>query len=413
MRTQSCHRINYRQYCLNLVATIILSAIVLPLSASTRDGAVVDSSAPKIQCNHHTVFCYDMADLRSIGQPDVISDHGRIRDLSHEDQYIELGSAAKGFTGYFAPARWEATKIIGDGGVDVTGALNTLLVEGANNALVRVAAGGFAQFNIVIPAQGYVTFDWRNIGGSKFFNQSFVLLHNDMPAEINESEGQYFSPLFFPGDTFGFLLDTEGSEDLNVDISDFRFLTNAIGVVERKWTATDEAGNTGVATQLITIERPSLADVIFPWNYDDNEAPALKTGTSSNPFHTGFPVIDKDGNPATTADQIQLNENNCAFEIHWNDEILSDGLQTVIMRRWTIVDWASGSIMEDTQIIKMSPPSSSDDNPDDLPGTITPENPSPNAFDAELRKNAQQKEKNFVAARYSNSRRQTPSKTGI
>ena len=97
--------------------------------------------------NHLAVNCLDQIALSALPHPQVQDISGQMAGLSAEDQYFSLASASQKWTDYFAVSRWEIAKIKGDGGVDVTGAPNAILVEGANSALVSLDAESVVQFN--------------------------------------------------------------------------------------------------------------------------------------------------------------------------------------------------------------------------------------------------------------------------
>lgn len=109
----------------------------------------------------------------------------------------------------------------GDGGVDVTGAPNSILVEGANKTSVKVSTPGRINLRIVTTAGDFVHFDWSNIGGSNLFSKH-----------------------------------------------------------PRKKTI-DFIGNSNTYyTRLITLEKTTITDVIITQNHDGTRAPMLASGAS-------------------------------------------------------------------------------------------------------------------------------------
>ncbi|MDX1666295.1 MAG: hypothetical protein R3350_03655 [Saprospiraceae bacterium] len=92
----------------------------------------------------------------------------------YTEKYFSLKSRGSDFENYFQPANWQVIKKYGDGGVDVTGAPNTILVEGANTVKVEAAPRRLTVVKIVIPAEGYVAFDWSKVGGSTFFSSAIA-----------------------------------------------------------------------------------------------------------------------------------------------------------------------------------------------------------------------------------------------
>ncbi|HMO37783.1 MAG TPA: hypothetical protein PKC76_08415 [Saprospiraceae bacterium] len=298
--------------------------------------AIAQSTAsclPEIQISHITTNCLEK-DLSKIEHPLVEAPCGALARLVYEDSWYELAQ-----TGYFAFSRWE--KKNGDGGVDVTGAPNCVLVEGANIAQVTVAPGRVAVFQIVVPAMGYATFDWKSIGGS---NLLFSITVNAQSYIISQP-GFYRSPLLRPGDVLALTMDNTATQhDARIELSDFDFLTNATAVIERRWTATDNQQHRSERTQFIAIEPLPLDNIIFPENMD------LRPGESHTPNYTGYPAYDVDGNPMTMHDQHPLNAINCAFTVQWQDELEFDGRQYWLLRHWSVSD-ANQNVRRHTQVI--------------------------------------------------------------
>lgn len=352
---------SFPKHLLTMLSICMVVCFLFPINAYSHKNIPSlgqDNCTFQIDPQHQTFYCLEKFSAENVSQPLIYSSCGPIQSTAFQDEYLDLGCSSNGFTGYFMTPNWQSSKIKGDGGVDVTGAPNSILVEGANNALVSVVAGSLVQHSIVIPAEGYLTFDWSYIGGSNLFSSTFSLLINDqiIPlANAATTSGNHFSELLQAGDQVSFKLNNlNGKENLTFKVEGFQFLTNAIGVTRRKWTAVDAMGNNTNFTQLITFERATLTDVIFPNDWDGLKGPFLNQKSSSLPANTGYPVIDKDGNPNTTADQYYLNESDCAFEVKWIDDQYQDGSNQLIHRQWIITDWCSGSIMEETQIIKIA-----------------------------------------------------------
>ena len=312
-----------------------------------------NTCTPKLKADHYSIFCLDYAN-HNLKQPVFDSECSpSITDLSYSDEYIDLNCSMEGFENYFSPSQWTISKINGDGGVDVTGAPNITLVEGANKALVEIASGSTTNLKIVVPANGIATFDWSNFGGSKFF---YSLLLNGKAHYFAKGEvqkGAFRTPVMRVGDVLEFQLKASET-DSRLEISNFHFYSNATALVKRHWIAKDEYGETAKTTQLISIEKANITDVIFPANRDDIEAPSLSDNTDYTPRNTGFPFIDRDGDLSTTNDQYQLEEGSCTFNIDWTDEWNTDGIQYNLERRWIITDWCNNSVLEGTQFIKLN-----------------------------------------------------------
>lgn len=295
---------------------------------------------------HFQVFYKDRTKVEEIEKPTVSHSCNLSVALKGEDQYHLLGCLSEGFTNYFAPDRWSVAQVKGDGGVDVTGAPNSILVEGANIAQSKVPANGLTQFQIAIPAEGFITFDWRNIGGSNLFG-----VQTNAEAPVWEtSNANYFSTPLSAGDELKIYLPaTETTtSSLHDFIANFKFLTNSMGVVERKWTASDEVGNESTFTQFIAVEKASLAQLFFP-----ESTQTTQKSTQVLPNLTGFPFLDLDGNLGTIADQYILQEKDDVFDLSWTDEIIQNKEGFYVQRVWVVEDWCSGSTLQKTQIIHL------------------------------------------------------------
>lgn len=342
---------------LHTFAIILLTAITIANTAFAQSSSqsIVPTKTqlketncqPQIVGKHLQLFYRERSALSSIGQPKINHTCGSSVEVHSDEQYHMLGCLSEGFTNYFAIDRWSVAKIKGDGGVDVTGAPNSMLVEGANIAQSKVPANGLLQFNIAIPAEGFITFDWRNIGGSNLFGTQT----NTEEPVWEEADNNYFSMPLSAGDQLVIYLpadDQTPAESLNHYISNFKFLTNSMGVVVRHWEATDEAGNEGHFTQYISIEKASLAQLFFPAPTQTNKKAAHAT-----PKLTGFPVLDLDGNLGTTGDQYLLEEKDDVFDLTWTDELIQNKDGFFLQRTWAVEDWCSGSTLQRTQIIRL------------------------------------------------------------
>ena len=305
----------------------------------------------KLDGIHQAVSCLET--LTPI-PPVAVASCGAAVTLSYEDQYYNLGCSVSGFQGYFALSHWAVSKIKGDGGVDVTGAPNSILVEGANNASVLVTPESEASFRIAIPAYGFVSFDWSYIGGSNLLDQAFWIdINGERTDELhaNNTAGNFFFGPLEAGDILA-LNAASSVEGFKVELANFEFHSNAMGVIERRWEATDEAGHQGSFTQWVSINKPELSQVTFPANFDGFEYPVLGRSDSIDPEWTGFPVIDGDGLLSTSEDQFPLIGSNTPFDLTWKDESIFDNGQCITFREWTVTDRCGNNVLQHTQIIK-------------------------------------------------------------
>ncbi|MBI1224233.1 MAG: T9SS type A sorting domain-containing protein [Bacteroidetes bacterium] len=330
---------------------------------------VKDGKKPTISTTNLTLNCTEDTSATALDPPlvaDNCSPTSHIT-LSHQDTVIDFGCGYDGFAGYFAPNNWNVCLTnTGDGGVDVTGAPNSVLVEGANSSPISTTASYVTRFKIVIPTEGYVSFDWSSFGGSSFTNEGIYLTINNWCIRLSSDtlqSGTYTTGLLQPGDVLSFEQTSNGNANANSTIfSNFHFSSLAWKVIQRKWTATDEWGNTATKVQTITLNRTQLSQVHFPPNRDGVQAPMLPCGSNaSDPSFTGNPFIDEDGNLATTVDQYAVDNGDCFFNLTHSDQVVPTcGGSVLILRKWTVIDDCTGNFVEHTQLIKLfdiTPPS--------------------------------------------------------
>jgi subtilisin-like proprotein convertase family protein len=135
-------------------------------------------------------------------------------------------------------------------------------------------------------------------------------------------------------------------------------------IITRKWTAVDASGNSSTCVQTLSLERPTLADVVLPPNYDDIDEPAFTCG-SATPGAAGLTPewISAQPNLVTvvnTTDKLQgtplvANQpDGCNIGWAYADVTIPvcEGTYKV-RRKWTIIDWCTGAEIEHSQLIKV------------------------------------------------------------
>lgn len=319
---------------------------------------VVDQKKPNIEIDHVTLNCTEDTSVPAIGEPIVSDNCSSNIIVSHQDSIIDFGCGYTGFAGYFDPSNWDECLINnGDGGVDVTGAPDSILVEGASNSDPS-GPKYITKYKIVIPTEGYISFDWSSFGGSSFDNEGFYLTINNWCIQLTTDSiqsGSYTTGLLYPGDILSFEQMSEGDADaIHTFVSNFHFHTLAWRVVHRTWSATDEYGNTRFYTQTVTQNRAQLSEVIFPPDHDGVAAPILSCGDLADPGMTGQPFIDEDNDLNTTSDQYLLDDGECAFSVTFSDQNIAtcEGSE-LVLRKWVIIDDCSFDTLEHTQIIQI------------------------------------------------------------
>ncbi|MDX2135899.1 MAG: HYR domain-containing protein, partial [Saprospiraceae bacterium] len=160
---------------------------------------------------------------------------------------------------------------------------------------------------------------------------------------------------------------TDGCGPVNLTFQDTEVNTDCASgftkTIRRKFTATDQSGNSVTCIQNINFARPNLADVVVPPNYDDLQAPAFEcTGVYPTPDYLesvglqGFPYVN--GFPVS-----------CGLSITYDDKVIDvcDGTYK-IRREWLILDWCTGGEIEYVQLLKVK-----DDEPPvfDCPANLT------------------------------------------
>ncbi len=351
---------------LSLSARIIMiSTMAFQMSAIAQEGSsapVTLTTTPQIDnpnCqlimagHHYAVKNLNKNFTTYKTPPRVLSPCNVPYKLSSVDKIFTLQSGIDSY--YFKWDNWTFGKEKGDGGVDVTGAPSKQLVEGANSVLVNVNPGSHLWLSIAIPAEGYMTFNWDNIGGSTTSMLRFTVNKQEITAAQ-----KVFSPLLRPGDLVTIELINKGATPEKMEISNFNFYTNSNQLIKRTWTAVDLTGNRNSFDQFIAIERPAIQQVFFPVHLNELRAPVLETGTSIPPSVTGVPYFDEDGNPETPYDQVLTTELKEGFEVVWIDEIDRENERLRILRHWTVKDVYLGNSITKTQIIKIAPESFSE-----------------------------------------------------
>jgi hypothetical protein len=163
----------------------------------------------------------------------------------------------------------------------------------------------------------------------------------------------FYSSFLNTGDTLRLVAEA-GEKGIEIRLSNFEFLSNALGVVERLWKATDQEATVSTFRQLISVEKPGISNIIFPESFDGFEAPILEDPAASGPAHTGFPVVDTDGDRSTTHDQISLGEEFCSFTATWDDETLYENGFCIIYRKWSVRDLCGQNVYHATQTLKVA-----------------------------------------------------------
>ena len=329
-----------------------ISAFEKELTGTDR-GKPADSCRLHVHAAHYSIDCRQQNLWTEPRTPEVVSDCGAVVSLTFSDEYFELGCGTLSFTGYFDPARWVNDMIYGDDGVDVTGAPDSrLLVEGTDNALVEVANRPESNFTVVVPANGYVYFDWFLDGSSIIFSDEAapIIQVNRQEVRLSMQDSQWVTPYLTQGDALTFKMPSVAG---TFSIRRFAFYTNASGVILRKWTATDEAGYAATFPQFIALDRPSFSDIYLPGHLPatNHEAFDLSAPPSMLTPHFRGDTLQQHSTPVSLLNA----KNNCALDWYWEDELLPTHRGTVLIRHWTVLDWCGENELSQEQYFDLPP----------------------------------------------------------
>ncbi len=114
----------------------------------------------------------------------------------------------------------------------------------------------------------------------------------------------------------------------------------------RVWRASDSLGNTSYCSDTICVIKPTSRDIVIPPNFDDFDKPHLNCDLN-------FPKL-ADGNPSPDLTGWPVPKTCNTLTASYTDlKIPICGNAFKVLRRWIILDWCSGKIVEHNQIIKV------------------------------------------------------------
>jgi hypothetical protein len=118
--------------------------------------------------------------------------------------------------------------------------------------------------------------------------------------------------------------------------------TNFIKKITRTWTASDIVGNTSTCSQVITVTRPTLANVTFPAT-----TVTIATGVVANPTLTGVPTIN--GSPLVMACNLSAFHKNIDTIITCRQSGLT--VEYKINRVWAVINHCTNDTTRFNQTI--------------------------------------------------------------
>jgi hypothetical protein len=153
-------------------------------------------------------------------------------------------------------------------------------------------------------------------------------------------------------------------EELSNDLDDSACNGDTTAVRTIRYQATDASGNKSpICERNIYYIKIGLGDIVFPTNKDDVEDPALECDINPNDninpaWDTngdGYPQPSESGVPETLDGfPIYPNKSICELNATYSDEVLPICESSFkVLREWVIMDWCTGTIERDYQIIKV------------------------------------------------------------
>ena len=119
--------------------------------------------------------------------------------------------------------------------------------------------------------------------------------------------------------------------------------------IERTWIGTDPSGNQSQCTQIIEVIRPSLDMMQYPHDWDGFDYGPLKC-------YYDFPVDENDHpHPDLTGYPVFPSGFSCPNIQQTYEDLRIDICQTSykLIRTWSLLDWCTGDVLTETQIIKV------------------------------------------------------------
>lgn len=126
------------------------------------------------------------------------------------------------------------------------------------------------------------------------------------------------------------------------------------------YRAEDASGNvSNTCTQTVNYVRIGLGEIVFPDNLDNIEDDALSCDSYSeatwNEFNPAYPFFNVTGAPSTPdGANILPNNSLCELNATFSDQIITICESSFkVLRTFTVLDWCTGDVREEFQIIKI------------------------------------------------------------
>ena len=144
---------------------------------------------------------------------------------------------------------------------------------------------------------------------------------------------------------------------LSNDVTDLGCGDDYTAVRTIRYQATDASGNkSAICERLIYYDAVSIGDVVFPDNKDDVEDPVLECDNIPlwDLNNNGYPDVAETGGPTIDGISIYPNNSLCELNATFTDQRIDICANSFkILRHWFVLDWCTGEILTDYQIIKV------------------------------------------------------------
>jgi hypothetical protein len=123
------------------------------------------------------------------------------------------------------------------------------------------------------------------------------------------------------------------------------------------YEATDRFGNkSAICNRVIYYRKINIDSLVFPQDRDDVELPSFSCGETNiwDTNNNGYPDVEEAGRPTLFGSPVFPNNSLCELNATFVDQRINICPGSFkVLRKWTVLDWCSGKIKEEHQIIKV------------------------------------------------------------
>ncbi len=242
-------------------------------------------------------------------------------------QVFKLGCVGSAFSGYFNPGHWILAQTQGRKNA-------SFRAFPGDEAVITVPPDQSVEYRILIPADGYLQIQWS-------MDQENLTVQSLTQQERNpwRGTGGMFIGAVRIGEFFRLSLSNPGDQTGSLRISDLQFLTSARQVA----VYPDQNGKPG-GTKILS-SAVDFSRILLPPDREITSREDLSISV------TGWPILDRDGHPASKHDQQALTENTADLRVSYEDRLQLKGEYTIVLRKWTLTDPCNQNRMEHIQRI--------------------------------------------------------------